>query len=66
MLDIFSKFTTHYQKTLTLARATALGSGRRQLEVQDVLVALSSQRGSLSAEILDKHGLSPLRLHTKL
>ena len=66
MLDIFSKFTTHYQKTLSLARAEAVGAGRVRLEVADILLALSSQRGSLSAEILDKHGLSPLPLHAKL
>ena len=66
MLDIFSKFTTHYQKTLSLARAEAVGAGRTRLEVADILLALSSQRGSLSAEILDKHGLSPLPLHAKL
>lgn len=66
MLDIFSKFTTHYQKTLSLAKDSALGQGRKQLEVTDILLALASQRGSLSAELLDKHGLSPLQLHTKL
>lgn len=66
MLDIFSKFTTNYQKTLSLARAGAQGAGREELEVADVLLALASQRGSLSAEILDKHGLSPLSLHAKL
>ncbi|KKS73757.1 MAG: Class III stress response-related ATPase, AAA+ superfamily [Parcubacteria group bacterium GW2011_GWA2_42_80] len=66
MLDIFSKFTTHYQKTLSLARMSANNAGRKQLEPADVLLALASQRGSLSAEILDKHGLSPLQLHAKL
>jgi ATP-dependent Clp protease ATP-binding subunit ClpC len=66
MLDIFSKFTTHYQKTLSLARETAANAGRKQLEVADLIVALASQRGSLAAEILDKHGLSPLQLHAKL
>lgn len=66
MLDIFSKFTTHFQKTLSLARTAANNDGRKQLEVADILIALSSQRGSLAAEILDKHSLSPLQLHAKL
>ena len=66
MLDIFSKFTTHYQKTLSLARTAANKAGRKQLEVTDILLALSSQRGSLAAEILDKQGLSPLQLQAKL
>ncbi len=66
MLDIFSKFTTHYQKTLSLARLAAENAGRQHLEAADILLAMSSQRGSLAAEILDKHGLSPLQLYAKL
>lgn len=66
MLDIFSKFTTHFQKTLSLAQALAATAGHKKLEVADILLALSSQRGSVAAELLDKHGLSPLQLHAKL
>lgn len=66
MLDIFSKFTTNYQKTLSLARLSAQQAGRRELEIIDVLLSLSAQRGSLASEILDKHGLSPLQLQAKL
>ena len=66
MADIFSKFTTHYQKMLTRAHQVALGSGRSELDVQDLLLALAAERGSLAAEILEKHGLTPMQLHEKL
>lgn len=66
MADIFSKFTTHYQKMLTRAHQVALGSGRSELDIQDLLVALAAERGSLAAEIMEKHGLTPVSLHEKL
>lgn len=66
MADIFSKFTTHYQKMLTRAHQVALGSGRNELDIQDLLVALAAERGSLAAEIMEKHGLTPVSLHEKL
>ncbi len=66
MADILSKFTNHYQKILARARAGAAAAGRAELAVTDLVLALSTERGSLAAEILDKHGLSPLKLHEKL
>ncbi len=66
MSDILSKFTSHYQKILARARGGALSAGRSELEVTDLVLALAAERGSLAAEILDKHGLSTLKLHEKL
>ncbi len=66
MLDIFSKFTTHFQHTLAKARAKAEAQGRSLLDPSDLILALATERGSLSAEILDNHGLSPLAAHEKL
>lgn len=66
MSDILSKFTTHYQKILGLALNYAKGVGRDTLEVTDLLLALASERGSLAAEILERHGLTPVSLHQKL
>jgi len=66
MSDLFSKFTTHYQKILALARHHAGRAGRSQVDVSDLLLALAHEDGSLAAEILDKHGLTPQSLQAKL
>ncbi|KKS44188.1 MAG: hypothetical protein UV05_C0010G0004 [candidate division CPR1 bacterium GW2011_GWA2_42_17] len=65
MSDILSKFTTHYQKIIGLALTYAQGVGRDTLDVTDLLLALASERGSLAAEILERHGLTPVSLHQK-
>ncbi|MBI5466533.1 MAG: ATP-dependent Clp protease ATP-binding subunit [Candidatus Kerfeldbacteria bacterium] len=66
MPDILSKFTTHYQKILSSARASASLGGHQQIEIADLLMALAQEQGSMAAEILAKHGLAPRALQTKL
>lgn len=66
MTDIFSKFTTHYQKILSRAKLCSIEAGRENLDIEDLLLALALERGSLAAEILEKHGLTPLQIQEKL
>ncbi len=66
MSDILSKFSTHYQKILNQAYWLAKESGRDQLTPADLLVALAAERGSLAAEILERHGLTVAMLKEKL
>lgn len=66
MSNILSKFSTHYQKILAWASSYAQSAGREQIELSDCLLALVSERGSLAAEILERHGLNPISLNEKL
>ncbi|MFA4936810.1 MAG: ATP-dependent Clp protease ATP-binding subunit [Patescibacteria group bacterium] len=66
MSNILSKFSTHYQKILNWAITYAQSTGRQKLEVSDLILALASARGSLAAEILERHGLTPTTLREKL
>ncbi|HCU47697.1 TPA: ATP-dependent Clp protease ATP-binding subunit ClpC, partial [Patescibacteria group bacterium] len=54
------------QKILGLALTYAQSVGRNELAVTDLLLALAAERGSLAAEILERHGLTPVSLHQKL
>jgi ATP-dependent Clp protease ATP-binding subunit ClpC len=66
MSDIFSKFTTHYQKILSRAKLCSTEAGREILNTEDLLMALALERGSLAAEILEKQGLTSLQINEKL
>ena len=66
MSEIFSKFTTHYQNIFVLAKASATTSGVNEITPADLLLALTAERGSLAAEILEKHNLTTETLNKKL
>ena len=66
MPDILSKFTTHYQKILFSAKQAASLQGQQQIAVADLLMALAQERGSIAAEILEKHDLAPKAIQAKL
>ncbi len=55
MLDLFSKFTSHYQKILIKAKAEAVRDGRKQIDVKDLLLALTLEQGSLASELINKY-----------
>ncbi|MBU1038825.1 ATP-dependent Clp protease ATP-binding subunit [Patescibacteria group bacterium] len=55
MLDLFSKLTSHYQKILVQAKAEAQKDGRGQIDIKDLLLALTLEQGSLAAELVNKY-----------
>ncbi|MFZ5390952.1 MAG: ATP-dependent Clp protease ATP-binding subunit [Patescibacteria group bacterium] len=55
MLDLFSKFTSHYQKILVQAKQTAVKDGRGQIDIKDLLLALTLEQGSLAGELINKY-----------
>lgn len=66
MSEALSKFTTHYRGALALAYALARTQGSSTVEPHHLLRALSSERGALATEILEKHGLSREKISEKL
>ncbi|PIT89756.1 ATP-dependent Clp protease ATP-binding subunit ClpC [Candidatus Kuenenbacteria bacterium CG10_big_fil_rev_8_21_14_0_10_36_11] len=58
MINIFPKFTARLNSVLYHAESFALATTKKEIDLEDLLMALAETKGSLAREILMKSGLS--------
>ena len=58
MLNIFPKFTARLNSVLYHAESFALATTKKEIDLEDLLMALAETKGSLAREILMKSGLN--------